>query len=62
MRNNDVRVVWDFGMQTHWNLLSVGVLDTTLCDKVCQWPATCQWSNYIFYDNSLNLQEDILVC
>jgi hypothetical protein len=24
-------------------LLRRGVLDTTLCDKVCQWFATCRW-------------------
>ena len=24
-------------------LLRRGVLDTTLCDKVCQWLAACQW-------------------
>jgi hypothetical protein len=26
-----------------WILLSGGVFDTTLCDKVCQWLATGQW-------------------
>ena len=26
-----------------WILLRRGVLDTTLCDKVCQWIATGQW-------------------
>jgi hypothetical protein len=24
-------------------ILRRGVLDTTLCDKVCQWHVTCQW-------------------
>jgi hypothetical protein len=22
---------------------ALGLFDTTLCDKVCQWPVTCQW-------------------
>ena len=26
-----------------WIPLSRGILDTTLCDKVCQWLAACQW-------------------
>jgi hypothetical protein len=26
-----------------WIPLRRGVLDTTLCDKVCQWLATCRW-------------------
>jgi hypothetical protein len=26
-----------------WNLLRRGVLDTTLCDKICEWHATGQW-------------------
>ena len=24
-------------------MAQAGVLDTTLCDKVCQWLAACQW-------------------
>ena len=30
---------------TLWVLIQLGrgVLDTTLCDKVCQWLATCRW-------------------
>jgi hypothetical protein len=27
----------------HKKLKWQGVLDTTLCDKVCQWHATCRW-------------------
>ena len=31
---------WSCEFEPHWWR---GVHNTTLCDKVCQWPATCQW-------------------
>jgi hypothetical protein len=41
---------WDFLIGTHQHFILQGsliikqcVLDTTLCDKVCQCLATCQW-------------------
>jgi hypothetical protein len=30
-------------IKTYFSYSIQGVLDTTLCDKVCQWPVTDQW-------------------
>ena len=32
-----------------WTLLRQGVLDTTLCDKVCQWLATGRWFSLVHW-------------
>ena len=34
-----------------------GVLDTTLCDKVFQWLATCQWFYPVFSANKIDLHD-----
>ena len=34
---------WFFIFYLTWPWGHLNVLDTTLCDKVCQWLATCQW-------------------
>jgi hypothetical protein len=37
-----------------WILLRQGVLDSTLCDKVCQWLATDQWFSQVNQVSSTN--------
>jgi hypothetical protein len=37
-----------------------GVLDTTLCDKVCQWLAACQWFSPNSPVSSINITEILL--
>ena len=41
-------------------LLRRGVLDTTLCDKVCQWLAACQWFSLNSPVSSINITEILL--
>jgi hypothetical protein len=41
-------MVWD------WTPFRQGVLDTTLCDKVCKWLATCWWVSPVSSTNKID--------
>jgi hypothetical protein len=44
-------------LDNNWTYRYYGVLDTTLCDKVCQWSATGRWFSPVSYTNKTDRQD-----